>query len=180
MQRQRRMGIFCALVLMAASAFAASGAVGPVTLAVPEGFVAAASQAQGNMQVAAWTKGSGATKTLLQVSIYDFGSSAEGEPSEKDLAAGAEKYLGEFLKGIERRRTSYSQSSFEHLKLAGLPAARTTWKGLAGDTPAIGVMYCVIVNKRLVVSLHTQDAGSEITAAMREAMRAIESMRVAP
>ena len=41
-------------------------------------------------------------------------------------------------------------------------------------------MYCVIVNKRLVVSLHTQDAGSEITATMREAMRAIESMRVAP
>jgi hypothetical protein len=170
-----------AFAMFAPQVFAEDASVGPVTLAIPKGFAAAGSQSQGGMQVSAWTKGEGSLKTLLQVSIYDFGSALEGTPSNEQLAQGAEKYLGDFLKGVERRRTGYSQTPFERVKLAGLPAARSTWKGRAGEIgPAVGVMYCVIVNKRLVVSLHTQDAGDAPTAAMREAMRAIESMRVKP
>jgi hypothetical protein len=181
----RRLGIFCAWVLVvsgafASSAFAATATVGPVTIDIPAGFTAAGSQSQASMQVAGWTKGTGTAKTRLQVSIYDFGSALKGASSEKDLADGAQQYLLEFLKGIERRRTDYSQSPVERLKLAGLPAARSTWKGRAGDVGATGTMYCVIVNKRIVVSLHTQDAGNAPTAAMREAMKAFEAMRIAP
>ena len=183
--KPRRMGILRTVMLLGCAAFVslafgAMATVGPVTVILPAGFSPAGSQTQGNMQVAAWTKGEGAAKTLLQISIYDFGSAAQGAPSEKELAEGAEKYLGDFLKGIERHRTDYSQSPIERVKLAGLPAARSTWKGQAGGIAAVGVMYCVIVNQRIVVSLHTQDAGSAPTPAMREAMKAIESVRVAP
>jgi hypothetical protein len=38
-------------------------------------------------------------------------------------------------------------------------------------------MYCVLVNHS-VVSLHTQDAGSEITPAMYSALAAIDAIQV--
>ena len=157
---------------------AATSTVGPVVISVPAGFSEAGSQQQGGMQVAAWTKPNGPVKTLLQVSIYDFGSQLDKKPSPQDLTAGSEKYLRDFLGGIERRRTDYQLSPVEHMKLAGLPASRATWKGRAGDIASVGVMYCVIVQGRFVVSFHTQDAGSSPTDAMREAMKSIETAKI--
>src|SRR6185295_8641700 len=107
-----------------------------------------------------WVKGDATTKTLIQVSLFDRGSDVPGAPAEKVLLAAADQCLDESLKRLERRRTGYSQTAFEHLTLAGLPAARSTWKGYAGNIAAVGVMYCVIVNNRLVVNLHTQDVGT--------------------
>jgi len=181
---QRRALALCALmsmfaVLCALRVNAEPATVGPVTLDIPAGFQHAATETRGNARVAGWVKGDATTKTLLQVTIYDGGSDLPGAPAEKVLSAAADQYLGEFLKGIERRRTGYTQTAFEHLKLAGLPAARSTWKGYLGNIAAVGVMYCVIVNNRLVVSLHTQDVGTVVSPAMREAMNAFETLRLA-
>ena len=181
---QGRRGAFRAWALIvsgafSASVFAAVATVGPVTLTIPTGFVGAPVQVRGGLRVAAWTKGDATTKTLLQVTVYDPGAQSPAASSEKELAAGADKCLGDFLKGIERRRTHYSQSPIEHLTLAGLPGSRSTWKGHVGDIPAVGVMYCVIVSSRLIVSLHTQDVGTAVSPTMRDAMQAIESMRLA-
>jgi hypothetical protein len=181
---QRRTGTLCALVAIlavvsASRVLAEPATVGPVKLDIPAGFTAAASETRGPARVAGWVKGDATTKTLLQVTIFDGGSDLPGAPAEKVLQEAADKYLGDFLKGVERRRSNYSQTPFEHLTLAGLPAARSTWKGYVGNIAAVGVMYCVIVNNRLVVSFHTQDVGSAVSPAMREAMKSFETVRLA-
>ena len=76
-----------------------------------------------------------------------------------------------------RRLLQEVLGDIERVSLAGLPAARVRWTGAVGDTAAIGVMYCVLVGHS-VVSLHTQDTGSTITAAMYSAISAIEHVRV--
>lgn len=181
---QRRTGALCALVsilavVCASPVNAETATVGPVKLDIPAGFQTAAAETRGNARVAGWVKGDATTKTLIQVSIFDSGSNVPGAPDEKVLSAAADQHLGELLKRLERRRTNYTQTAFEHLKLAGLPAARSTWKGNVGNIPAVGVMYCVIVNNRVLVSLHTQDVGTVVSPAMREAMNAFETLRLA-
>lgn len=158
---------------------AASAAVGPVSLSVPEGFVAAPMQRQENMSVWAWTKSArgGRVKALLQVSVYDYGSQL-ARSSHEETAGGAEKYLRDFLGGIERRRMNYALSAVKHLQLAGAPAATATWTGRAGPVDVVGVMYCVILKSRFIVSFHTQDLGSQPTSAMRDAMAAIEAAQL--
>lgn len=157
----------------------ATETVGPIEISIPKGFVQAQSQHQGALEVSAWTRSTptGTTKSLLQVTIYDFGSQLDGA-SPQDLAKGSEKYLREYLSGVEHRRTDYLLSQIEHLKLAGLPAARATWTGRVDGTPSVGVMYCVIVQKQFVVSFHTQDLGNAPTDAMRQAMKSIEAVRI--
>jgi hypothetical protein len=171
--------LLCAL-LRVHPACAAGSSFGPLSLSVPDGFVAAPMQRQQNLSVWAWTKfvPGGRVKALLQVSVYDFGSQL-AERSREEVAGGAEKYLSEFLGGVERRRTDYAQSAVKHLKLAGEPAAAATWTGKAGPASVVGVMYCVVLRNRFVVSLHTQDLGAEPTSAMRDAMAAIESVQLA-
>ena len=165
-----------AALLLLQPARAAGAAFGPITLAVPEGFVAAPAQRQDNMSVWAWTKSApgGKVKALLQVSVYDFGSRFAQLPRE-ELGNGAEKYLRDFLGGVERRRTNYLLSPVKRVQISGAPAAVATWTGRAGPADLIGVMYCVIVRNRFVVSFHTQDLGSEPSTAMYEAISAIES-----
>jgi hypothetical protein len=165
-------------LVCASRASAETATVGPVKLDIPAGFQSAAAETRGPARMAGWVKGDATTKTLLQITIFDGGSDFPGTPAENALTQAADKSLGEFLKGIERRRTDYSQTPFEHLTLAGLPAARSTWKGHVGDIDMVGVMYAVVVNNRLVVTLHTQDVGTAISPAMREAMQAFEGMRL--
>lgn len=62
------------------------------------------------------------------------------------------------------------------MSLAGIPAARAQWTGGVGEIQATGVMYRVLVGS-YIISLHTQDMGSEITPAMKLAMAAIEGVR---
>jgi hypothetical protein len=162
--------------------FAWGATVGPVVIAVPDGFASMQSQRQGSMQVSAWTKQSAdeGTKTLLQVSVYDFGAQLRKSSTPEQLAEGAEKYLREFLSGIERRRENYVLSPVKHMTLAGLPAARGTWKGTIGVKAVVGVMYCVVVKNRFVVSFHTQDLGGNPTSNMRQAMKSIEGIQLSP
>ena len=159
---------------------AADASLGPIAMSVPEGFVAAPMQRQENLSVWAWTKSApgGTVKALLQVSIYDYGPKL-AKASAEEITSGTEKYLREFLCGVERRRTNYALSTIQRVQLAGGSASRATWTGRAGPADLVGVMYCTIVQNRYVVAFHTQDLGGQPTPAMHEAMSAIESMRVA-
>jgi hypothetical protein len=155
--------------------------VGPVIITVPEGFEAAQTQRLKKTLITAWTKSvrSAGLKTLLQINVIDFGS-APGKPAApQDLNIYAERYLHQFLDGIERRRTNYVSSPVAHVKLAGLPAARATWNGAVGGRAVVGVMYSVIVHNRFAVIFHTQDLGSTPTSGMFEAMQSIEATTLA-
>jgi hypothetical protein len=167
--------------LLALSAHAAPVTVGPVVISVPEGFAAAQTQKQKKTLITAWTKSvrNGSLKTLLQINVIDFGSPAGKPAAAQDQAIYAEKYLRQFLGGIERRRTNYVSSPFAHIKLAGLPAVRATWNGAVGGRPVVGVMYSVIVQNRYAVIFHTQDLGSTPSSGMFEAMQSIESATLA-
>ena len=121
----------------------------------------------------------GSVKTLLQVNVLDLGFPHGKTLSDPELTTYADRYLLEYLGGIERRRTGYSASPVAHIRLAGMPAARATWGGAVGGRDVVGVMYSVIVRNRYAVILHTQDLGREPTAGMFEAMRSIESLTLA-
>jgi hypothetical protein len=168
--------------LLSAAAWAGPATVGPIVITVPQGFEAADTQRLEKMVVTAWTKSvpNGGMKTLLQINVVDFGHQHGKSPSQQELSSYAEKYLRQFLEGIERRRSHYVSSPVAHIKLAGLPAVRATWNGAIGDRAMVGVMYCVVVRNRFAVIFHTQDLGSIPSTGMLEAMSSIESINLAP
>jgi len=173
--------ILVALFVVTAPAHAAPVTVGPVVITVPEGFAAAQTQKQKKTLITAWTKSvrNGSLKTLLQINVIDFGSPPGKPAATRDQAIYAERYLRQFLGGIERRRTNYVSSPLAHIELAGLPALRATWNGAVGGRPVVGVMYSVIVENKYAVIFHTQDLGSTPSSGMFEAMQAIEAATLA-
>ncbi|HWM72016.1 MAG TPA: hypothetical protein VNO35_35975 [Steroidobacteraceae bacterium] len=173
--------ILVALFVLSVSAHAAAVTVGPVVITVPEGFAAAQTQKQKKTLITAWTKSvrNGSLKTLLQINVIDFGSPPGKPAATRDQAIYAERYLRQFLGGIERRRTNYVSSPLAHIELAGLPALRATWNGAVGGRPVVGVMYSVIVENKYAVIFHTQDLGSTPSSGMFEAMQAIEAATLA-
>src|SRR5262249_34952699 len=116
-------------LLAVTSARAAAVTVGPIVIAVPEGFEAAQTQRLSKTLVPAWTGAArgGSLKPLLQINIVDFGSPPGKPAAPQDLGLCADRYLRQFLGGIEQRRTNYVSSPIAHIQLAGLPAARATW-----------------------------------------------------
>ncbi len=120
----------------------------------------------------------GAKATLLQVSTYDFGARMPAFAPEQSGAV-AENYLRDFLRGVERRRQSFSASPATRLTLGGIPAARIAWQGLAEGERMRGVMYGVVRGSR-VVMLHAQDFDSAPPDYLKQAVQAIETMRFAP
>ena len=173
--------VLAAQFLLAMGAHAAPVTVGPVIITVPEGFEAAQTQRLKKTLITAWTKSvrSGNLKTLLQINVIDFGS-APGKPAaQQDLSIYAEKYLHQFMDGLQHRLANYVSSPVAHIKLAGLPAARATWNGAVGGRAAVGVMYSVIVHNKFAVIFHTRDLGSTPTSGMFEAMQSIEAATLA-
>lgn len=168
-----------AILISVSNAQNAPTSVGPIQLAIPEGFEFASSGQKESMTVSAWTKAAGSSKTLLQVSIVDMGSPADSA-TPAELARGSEIYLRQFLSGVQGRRTDYLLSPVRHLTIAGLPAASAKWTGKLAGLPIVGVMYCVIVHARYIISFHTQDLGDTPTPAMRQAMKSFESASVRP
>jgi hypothetical protein len=171
------LALLIAPFLVSVAAAATATTVGPVVLAVPDGFQPFQTQRLKKSWVAAWTKSvrKGTLKTLLQVTVVDLGRTA----ASQDSNSYAEKYLHQFLTDMEHRRSHYAASPVSHVVLAGLPAVRATWNGLVGDNPAVGVMYSVIVQDRYAVVFHTQDLGSLPSSGMLEAMQAIEAVTLA-
>jgi len=112
--------------------------------------------------------------TLLQVTTYDFGSKLEGVP-KSELGDGAEKYLMQFLGGIERARAEFHAAKPTRTALGGVPAARVEWTGLARGQAMSGVMYCVIVDT-VVVSFHTQGFDDSPVEDRKAALHSIEAV----
>ena len=172
--------VLASLVLGAPTVFASAAKVGPLRLDIPAGFAAAGpTQGRDELSVTAWIAvvPGDTSKTLLQASVYDYKKLPA--MSRKALGDAAEKYLREFLLGIERRRTDYSMSPVQRMKLAELPAARAQWQGRVNGNAMMGVMYCVIVANRYVVSFHTQGMTTEPTESMQAAMQAIQAVQLA-
>jgi hypothetical protein len=131
--------------------------------------------------ITAWTKSirNGNLKTLLQINVIDFGSAPGRPAASQDLNIYAEKYLHQFMDGMQHRLSNYVSSPIAHIRLAGLPAARATWNGAVGGRAAVGVMYSVIVHNKFAVIFHTRDLGSTPTSGMFEAMQSIEAATLA-
>lgn len=150
-----------------------------LTFSVPDGFVGPTTGAPGlGANVTAYTKPYSGTPggTLLQISTYDFRSALEGMP-EEERGNASEYYLGQFLGGVERKRTSFSASRPERLSLGGLTASRVTWTGRFNGLSTSGVMYCLIIGTT-VVSLHTQDIDGAPTGNRSAAIAAFEGLIV--
>lgn len=177
MPRSTGVLIFISLtaLLLGAPSFAVD--LGPLVLAVPDGFDVPASSEHDGGVTTVWTKRRPGTAdtTLLQVSVLD-GGAAFDEASVDDRFLGAQHYLLEFIRGVGRTEDHFQLAEVEHASLAGLPAARASWTGTVGDKPIVGVMYCVLVGHS-IVSLRTEDAGPAITPAMYGAIAAIEAVR---
>jgi len=151
---------------------------GPLVISVPQGFEGPTRDDGSGGVTIAWIERHPASDvgTLLQVSTIDVGSSLDGI-TRAQAVEGANHYLLEFLRGIGHSLDHFEFGEFEQVSIAGLPAARVRWTASALGHPAIGVAYCVLVG-RSVVSLQTQDLGSEFTPAMYSAISAIEGARV--
>jgi hypothetical protein len=169
-----------ALYLQSPAIHAAPFSADGVTLEIPTGFEGPLTQTVQGANIYAFSKPSATAgfKTLLQITIASMAKQGDAVSADA-LPQAAERCVLDFLKGIERRRTDFSQSDVSHLKLAGLPASRITWKGLAQSTKSNGVMYCVIADGKAIV-LHTQDTSGGITKNMKNVLAAFEDIKVAP
>jgi len=173
----RSLSLAVALTFFCAPTFCADA--GPLTISIPAGFEGPTHEDVDEGVNVAWIErqpGNGGA-TLLQVSAIDVGSSLDGITQTQRLE-GATRYLLQFLRGVAEPLLSFEFGEFEHVSLAGLPAARVRWTATtASGRPAIGVIYCVLVGHS-VVSLQTRDAGTEFTPAMYSAIGAIEGVHV--
>jgi hypothetical protein len=164
-----------ALVLPCRPSFCADA--GPLVISVPEGFDGPARSDEAGGVTYAWVKHRPVSNggTLLQVSAIDLGMSLDAI-TPRQRAEAAQHYLLEFAKGIGQGLGDFKFGDIEPVTLAGSPGVRGRWTGTVGGSPAVGVLYCVLAGHS-VVSLHTQDIGSEITPAMYSAIGAIEHVR---
>jgi hypothetical protein len=150
----------------------------PATLTVPPGFEGPVRQEREGAILVAYVKprADGRANTLLQVNVAEMGAKlVEVNPAGRGEAA--DRYLLQFLGGIEKRRTEFRKIGPVRVVLGGLPAARVQWTGNANAMQMVGAMYCVVVGTKVVV-FHTQDLGNEPTQAMGQAMKAIEAARL--
>jgi hypothetical protein len=158
----------------------APATVGPIVIDVPDGFQPVQTQKLKRKLTTAWTKSvRGSLKTLLQIEVVDLGpGTGHAFPTDQDLTLTSDRFLRQSLAAVAARRSGFAASPLAHIKLADLPASRASWNGALAGRGTVGVLYCVIVRNRFVVSLHTQDLGDAPTSGMFEAMKSIESISV--
>jgi hypothetical protein len=147
-------------------------------LDVPVGFEGPISQsmgAEGSVIAFAKPHANVPTTTLLQISIFEVPTHLPALPRQ-DLGPASERYLGQFLGGIERRRSNFVSTGPTRVTLGGLPASRSTWVGEAQGRKLHGVMYCVIVDHQ-VFQLHTQDFDNSPPGNLRDAESSIKRIR---
>ena len=152
--------------------------VGPLAISAPPAFEGPTQESVGGGITAVWIERQPVTGagTMLQVSAIDVGSSLDGITQAQRLE-GATRYLLQFVRGVGEPLLKFQFGEFEHLSVAGVPAARTRWTGTTTTgQAAIGVIYCVLVGHS-VVSLQTRDTGTDITPGMYAAIGAIEGAR---
>jgi hypothetical protein len=117
-----------------------------------------------------------ATNTLLMVSTFSFDMSLP-RASAQELQEAGDKYLVDFLKGIERQRTSYSEQPIRHVKLNGVPFSVRSWQGVLLGRLLTGVMYCGITETK-ALCVQTQDFKEFAATSLEQALAAIETLQV--
>jgi hypothetical protein len=165
-----------ALVLSSEPSWCADA--GPIAITVPDGFEGPTRSNTAGGLTLGWVKPQPASDggTLLQVSAIDVGTSLDGITPAQRIEA-TRHYLLEFLKGLRQHVSDFEFDDIDQATLAGLPAARVHWTATVNGNATIGVMYCVLVHHS-VVSLQTQNVGSEISPAMYTAIGAIEGITI--
>jgi hypothetical protein len=114
----------------------------------------------------------GDNATLLQITVIDP-APLDNDPPHTAAA----KCLLQMIGGIERRRTEFAREVPTSLMFGGVSAAKLQWTGRLQQLETVGVMYCVRVGSQFV-SLHTQDAGRQVTPSMKLAIDAIETIQI--
>ena len=151
---------------------------GGVTLVVPDQFASPARAAPGsNAETIAFSvpRGAGVATNVLQLTRIDFDEPIRAITEDERLKA-TSQYLLQMLQGIERHRTSYTQSVPERTLLGGQVGARSTWKGELRDVSVNGVMYCILIGSRAIF-FHAFGPGDTPDDELLLAVKAIESLR---
>jgi hypothetical protein len=152
-------------------------ALEPVALDIPAGFVgpqlAAGRPASPSF---AMFDNCGLQSTVLQLDVREAGRGPR--LLQTGSAASPSTTPADFLSGIEDPPAELTGGPVEAVRLGGLPGHRIAWRGRTADGEATGVSYAVLVGSRLV-SLHVYEAGSAPSPPMRDAMQAIEALRLA-
>jgi len=151
---------------------------GDGSINIPDGFEGPITQSvgQGASLIGFTFPHGSAGGALLQITIWNPGQKFP-EMSINELKAGSEKYLLQFLGGIEKKRNNFKQSQVEFVQISGNPAAKVTWTGLVQGEEAHGVMYCLVFNST-IYSFHTQDLSSYGGRYTKLAVNAFESIEL--
>lgn len=84
--------------------------------------------------------------------------------------------LTKMMKALERRRTSYSQTAFEKVKLGSLFAVRSAWTGKDQDIQMNGVFYCLLIDSG-VIFLQTSGPGDKPDGQQALAISALNKLQ---
>lgn len=146
------------LLVMPAMAWAAAYSTALLRLEIPPGFEGPMMQyPEPGLKLVGYSKPypDGVGKTLLLVTTYEYGVGLE-KMSDAERGEAAGKYLQQLLKGVEKTRTGFTSTIAVPLRLDGVPAMRSEWRGEAFGRRMSGVMYCAVPGSR-VACFHTQD-----------------------
>lgn len=149
-----------------------------VRIAIPEEFtgpVRASPSSRAETVAFSSLHGSGAANNVVQLTRYDLGQPIRLTTTDESFEA-ASKYLLEMLRGIERRRTSYTQTSPEMVRLGGNVGARAAWKGQLNGAAVNGVMYSFMTGSQAIF-LHAFGPGDAPDSQLLRAIRAIEALQ---
>ncbi|MCF6262391.1 MAG: hypothetical protein L3J24_02195 [Xanthomonadales bacterium] len=116
------------------------------------------------------------TGAVLQITVFDPGGKFP-VLSKNELREGAEKYLVQFLEGVERKRKGFVKSSIEFIEISGIPAAKISWTGSEYSRELEGVMYCYVYDSK-IISLHTQDFKEYKGKYISQAVHAFENIKI--
>jgi len=84
--------------------------------------------------------------------------------------------LTKMMKALENRRTAYSQTAFEKVKLGKLLAVRSGWTGMAQGIQMNGVFYCVLIDSG-VIFLQASGPGDKPDAHQALAISALNALK---
>jgi len=116
----------------------------------------------------------GVGKTLLLITTYEYGVGLE-QMSDGERSEAAGKYLQQLLRGVEKNRMAFTSTKPAPLRLGGVPAMRSEWRGEAFGRRMSGVMYCAVAGRRLAC-FHTQDFEGAPPGNREAAIAAFESV----
>jgi hypothetical protein len=173
-----------ALIFVALISFALSNTLNAeevkienLVLNLPEGYSGPVTQERGETKLLGFIKPHKGkeTNSLIQFSIIDLEKAPPDFRAKYGVKTDKELLMG-FLKGIERRRTSFSYSNYSEITIAGVPANRIEWTGYANDMKLEGIYYTLVSNYK-VFAISLQDIAPYTKQNLPVMKKAIENIR---